>query len=117
MPGKSSDSVKVFFADKNEVFSQLKGYVSRLRSQRDDVEQIGLFGSYATDTYGPASDVDLLIVLHQSNKRFLDRMPEFIPNDLSAGCDVFVYTRDEIEQMKQQNNPWIMHVLSEVIWL
>jgi len=117
MPGESSDSVKVFFADKNEVLSQLEKYVHRLRSQRDDVEQIGLFGSYATDTYGPASDVDLLIVLRQSNKRFLDRTPEFVPNDVRVGCDVFVYTKDEIEQMQQQNNPWMVHVLSEVIWL
>jgi len=117
MPGKSSDSVKVFFADKNEVLNQLKKYVHRLRSQRDDVEQIGLFGSYATDTYGPASDLDLLIVLRQSNKRFLDRMPELMPNDVSVGCDVFAYTKDEIERMKQQNNPWIIHVLNEVLWL
>lgn len=117
MPEKSSNFVKVVFADKNKVFRQLRRFVTDLKQSRSEVEMVGLFGSYAIDTFGPASDVDLLIILRKSKKRFLDRVPDFIPENLSVSCDVFPYTREEVEKMKQDGNHWIRHVLGEVVWL
>jgi predicted nucleotidyltransferase len=114
---KSSNSVKVVFADKDRVLRQLKGYVENLKRTRPEVQKVGLFGSYATDTFGPASDVDLLIILGQSSERFLDRIPGYLPEDLSVSCDVFPYTREKIDRMKQQGAPWIRHVLREAVWL
>lgn len=117
MPEKSSNFVKVVFADKDKVLRQLKDYAERLKQSWPEVEKIGLFGSYATDTFGPASDVDLLIILRKSSKRFLDRIPDYIPENLSVSCDVFPYTNKEIEKMKRESTPWIRHVLKEVVWL
>lgn len=117
MPKKSSNSVKVVFADKANVLHQLKDYTKSIKRTNLEVEQVGYFGSYANGTYGPASDVDLLIILRKSDKRFLDRIPEFLPDNLSICCDVFPYTSGEIEKMKQDGNPWICHILSEVVWL
>lgn len=117
MPKKSSNSVKVVFADKTKVLRQLKDYTKNLKRMQPEVERVGYFGSYANNTYGPASDVDLLIILRQSDKRFLDRIPDFFPDDISICCDVFPYTSEEIERMKQDGNPWICHVLKEAVWL
>jgi len=117
MPEKSSNFVKVVFADKGKVMRQLHRFVTELKRTRSEVEMVGLFGSYATDTFGPASDVDLLIILRKSSKRFLDRIPDFIPENLSVGCDVFPYTSEEVEKMKQDGNHWIRHILGEVVWL
>jgi len=99
---KSSNSVKVVFADKNKILRQLADYTIKVKQSRPEVEKVGLFGSYATDTFGPASNVDLLIILRQSSKRFLDRIPDYLPENLSASCDVFPYTNEEIEKMKQE---------------
>ncbi len=117
MPKRLSNSVKIVFADKNKVLRELKDYVQQLKSNRPEVEKVGLFGSYATNSFGPASDVDLLIILQQSDKRFRDRIPDFIPDNLSVGCDCFPYTAEETEKMKQQDNHWIRHIFKEVIWL
>ena len=114
---KSSNSVKVVFADKNKVLRQLKHYAGKLKRTSPEVEKVGLFGSYATDTFGPASDVDLLIILRQSSKRFLDRIPDYLPENLDVSCDCFPYTGGEIEKMKQDGNLWIRHILKEVVWL
>lgn len=113
---KSSNSVRVVFADKAKVLRHVKDYARDLKS-RPEVEKVGLFGSYATDSYGPASDVDLLIILRTSSKRFLDRIPDYIPENLTVSCDVFPYTSEEIDKMKQDDNPWIRHVLKEAVWL
>jgi predicted nucleotidyltransferase len=116
MREKSSNSVKIVFADKNKVLRQLKDYAKKLKRMLE-VEKVGFFGSYATDTFGPASDVDLLIILRNSSTRFLDRIPDYIPDNLSISCDVFPYTSQEIQKMKQDGNLWIGHVLKEVVWL
>ncbi len=117
MPAKSSNSAKVVFADKSKVLRQLKDYARKLKRTSPEVEKVGLFGSYATEAFGPASDVDLLIILRKSSKRFLDRIPDFIPDNLSVACDCFPYTSEEIQKMKQDGNRWIRHVLKEVVWL
>jgi len=117
MLNKSSNSVKVVFADKANVLRQLKDYAKRIKRTHAEVERVGFFGSYANDTYGPASDVDLLIILRESSKRFLDRIPDFLPDNLSVCCDVFPYTREELEKMQAQVNPWICRVLKETVWL
>ena len=117
MPKKSSNFVKVVFADKANVLRQLKVYAKSLKRTHSEVERVGYFGSYANGTYGPASDVDLLIILRQSDKRFLDRIPDFLPHKFSICCDVFPYTSEEIEKMKQDGNPWICRILKEMVWL
>lgn len=117
MSVKSSDSVRVVFADKGKVIRELRDYARKLKQTQPAVEQVGYFGSYANDTYGPASDVDLLIILRQSDKHFLDRIPDFLPENLSICCDVFPYTSEEIKKMKQDNNLWLCHILKEVVWL
>lgn len=117
MREKSSDFVKVFFADKTRVMRELRAWAATLKQERPDVEKIGLFGSYATDTYGPRSDADLLIVLRAGDKPFRNRIPEFLPDGVSIPCDVFPYTADEIETLQREDSPWIRHILKEVIWL
>jgi predicted nucleotidyltransferase len=117
MQEKSSNSVKVVFADKANVLRLLKDYVKRIKRTRPEVERVGFFGSYANDTYGPASDVDLLVILRRSDKRFLDRIPDYVPGNLCVSCDVFPYTNEEIEKMKEDGNAWIRHIVKEVVWL
>jgi predicted nucleotidyltransferase len=109
--------VKVFFADKSKVMQELCTWAAELRSRRPDVEKVGLFGSYATDTYGPHSDADLLIILRASEKPFRDRIPEFLPDGISIPCDIFPYTATEIENLRREDSPWITRILKEVVWL
>ncbi len=117
MPGKSSNSVNVVFADKSQIFRQVREYADRVKRQRREVQKIGLFGSYANETYGPASDVDLLIILRESSRPFLGRIPEFMPENLDVCCDVLPYTEAEIKGMKQQQNLCIKHIFHEAVWL
>jgi predicted nucleotidyltransferase len=117
MGAESSNFVKVFFADKGKVLRETRKYARYLKQTRPEVEKVGLFGSYATDTFGPASDVDVLVILRESFRRFPDSIPDYMPENLSVSCDVFPYTEEEIKKMKQDGNPWIRHVLKEAIWL
>ena len=116
MRDRSSSSVKIFFADKERVLREIRAWASELK-KRPDVEKVGLFGSYATGTYGPHSDADLLILLRTSDKPFRDRIPDLLPSNFSVPCDVFPYTIGEIERLQRDASPWIQHILKEVVWL
>jgi predicted nucleotidyltransferase len=116
MHDRSSNSVKVFFADKERVLREVRAWARELK-KRPEVEKVGLFGSYATGTCGPRSDADLLILLRTSDKPFCDCIPEFLPSGLSVPCDVFPYTTGEIESPQRDHSPWIQHILKEAVWL
>jgi hypothetical protein len=108
--------VKVFLTDKEKVLRELRAWAAGLK-KHPDLEKVGLLGSYATDTYGPRSDADLLVLLHASDKPFRDRIPDFLPWNVSVPCDVFPYTIGEIESLPRDDLPGIQHILKEVVRL
>ncbi|MBI5620829.1 nucleotidyltransferase domain-containing protein [Candidatus Gottesmanbacteria bacterium] len=67
-------------------------------------ERIILFGSLATDTVGPWSDLDLAII-KQTKKRFLDRMLDIF-DLIGAGlaADFLVYTPEEFDDMEKTSD-------------
>ena len=66
-------------------------------------EKAILFGSYARSTEDKRSDVDLIII-DEENLPYLKRLDKYF-NDISdvlkMPLDIFVYKRDEFEEMKQ----------------
>lgn len=82
--------------------------------KRYNPERIIIFGSCARGDADEQSDVDV-VVIKQTDKRFLERLIEvakYLDNDLGK-VDVFVYTREEFEEMRQRGNPFIEKVVSE----
>lgn len=72
------------------------------------VEKIILFGSHARGKADEYSDLDLIII-KKTDKRFVQRLIE-VPL-LPVHADVFVYTPEEFESMKENENPFIMNAL------
>jgi hypothetical protein len=53
------------------------------------------------------------LVSRRADRRFLDRIPEFLPAGFPVGVDVFPYTREEIERMTAEGNHFVRGVLRE----
>lgn len=64
------------------------------------------FGSWVSGTPGPGSDVDLCLVLSQSDKRFRERIPDYLPGAFPVGLDLFPYTEDELERLLTESPGW-----------
>lgn len=78
-----------------------------------DAEKAILFGSAARGETDPWSDIDL-IVIKQTDKRFLDRLEEVIDAiQPDFAFDVLVYTPEEFERMRSEGNPLITRALEE----
>ncbi len=67
------------------------------------VKKIILFGSLSVGRVHRSSDIDLLII-KESNQRFLDRLDEIYQAVRPRyGIDFFVYTTEEFEEMRLTN--------------
>ena len=62
-----------------------------------------LFGSRARGTHDDLSDIDLIVV-YDTDKRFLDRLEELYRLwDLPGAVDILAYTPQEFEEMKERS--------------
>ena len=100
MQERSYGSVRIFWLNHEEVLRRLKGAVRRLLKDRKEVEEVRLFGSFAEGRAIPGSDVDLLLVLSKADTPFLQRPQLYLDYfaDIELPCDLFCYTREEIEK-------------------
>jgi len=114
----SSDGVRVFRAiDRGQIMAELHVWAHEQRMAAPSLCKVGLFGSYAKDTYTPGSDLDLLLLVRTSAEhRWFMRSAAFDTSGLSVGADLFVYTEAEAERMERAS-AWFRHVLREVIWI
>ncbi len=111
------DTVKITYFDSAGVRRALDDYVRTVTARHPEIEEVVLFGSLAAGTAVPGSDVDLVLVLSHTDRRFLDRVPQFLPSGFPVDMDVFPYTRDEIERMKGQGNGFILGALRDGVML
>ena len=76
------------------------------------VEKIIVFGSHARNEADEYSDLDLIIV-KKTDQSFVERLVS-VPR-LPVHADVFVYTPEEFEKMKDDENPFIVSALKNAI--
>jgi len=96
---------------------QLRALARELRAGQSQGEKVGLFASYASGTYGPHGNADVLIVLRDRDKPFRDRILDFLPDGIGVPCGVLLYASCEIQNLQRDRSPWITHILEEVTWL
>lgn len=109
----SLPSVKVIFADRNQIMGALERLVHTWVHKYPEIVRIILFGSYVRGDYFPGSDVDVLIILTESNKRLLERIPAFYPSSFPCDIDIFPYTHEEIDRLRNDPHGLVHRALSE----
>ena len=113
----SSDGVRVFRAiDRHIVLEELRLWTARQKQVHPELVRVGLFGSYASGRYAPGSDLDLLLLVTDSQESvWFMRSKDFDTAGLSVGADLFVYTEAEAMRLKE-SSAWFRHILGEVVW-
>lgn len=106
-------TVSVTWFDRDAVWRAVEAYARALAIRRPEIEEIWAFGSLVKGTTVPGSDVDLLIILGESDRPFLDRVPLYLPGAFPCPVDVFPYTRAEIARMTSEGNSLIAAALGE----
>lgn len=96
---ESYGSVTVFWLERDEAVRCLTGAARRLLAERPEVREVYLFGSLAEGRAVPGSDADVLVLLSESDERWLDRPLEYGPffDDCGIGVELFCYTEEEAD--------------------
>lgn len=94
--------MRVFRLKREAILSALEAAARRLVAERPEVLEVRLFGSLARGDAGPGSDADILIVLSETERPFLERIPDYARALAGAGigCDVLPYTRTELARLR-----------------
>ncbi|MHA1838506.1 MAG: nucleotidyltransferase domain-containing protein [Candidatus Ranarchaeia archaeon] len=75
---------------------------------------IVLFGSMARDSYGAASDVDIMVVSDRLTHNYNDRLEVLsLLNETFAPIEVVGYTTDELERLIRNARGLVLNALSE----
>jgi predicted nucleotidyltransferase len=89
----------------------------RVAGKHPDVLHIAYFGSYARGTWGPGSDLDLLVIVESSPRPFIDRPLDFDLTSLPVPAEVLVYTRAEWEALAAQSPRFHAALQRDAVWI
>ncbi|MCS7231643.1 MAG: nucleotidyltransferase domain-containing protein [Elusimicrobiota bacterium] len=115
---KSLNGVEVLSVEKNKLINTLKQIAKGIKYNHPYVLKIILFGSFSKNNFTPYSDVDIAIITTQKfKKNFLERQDDFVDYFKKIPFDVnlLVYTKDEFEKMKKENNAIIREIKRGII--
>jgi len=117
MPVRSLSSSVFKWPDAQQVDRAVRRWAADVAHRTPEVLRIGYIGSYARGDWGVGSDVDLLILVEQSDQPFTQRASQWDTSELPVPADVRVYTRDEWETMATRGSRFYREAMQEVVWV
>ncbi|MFH1338473.1 MAG: nucleotidyltransferase domain-containing protein [Candidatus Omnitrophota bacterium] len=97
---KSYNSARVFWLNKDLLKQNIYNCINELASKCPEAQKIILFGSAVNNSETVTSDIDIILIVTETQTAFLDRpliYKEFF-KEIGLEVDIFVYTKTEIEK-------------------
>lgn len=117
MPVRSLNSVVFRWPDEATVTSAFRVWAERTGSEDPKISAIGYFGSYARGTWGVGSDLDVVVIVHESAKPFERRAVEFDTSSLPVAVDLLVYTREEWARLTAGGPGFGRRLRDQTVWV
>lgn len=114
MPVRPLDSDVMRWPDANAVHAAAAEWASDVSAGHEDVLAVGYFGSYARGDWGVGSDLDIVIIVHETDTLFENRSLRFGPPALPVPVDVLIYTSAEWKVVSREG---MRRPAREMVWL
>ena len=114
MPVRLLNSSVLKWPDQRQVIDEFKKWAGKYK-QNSNIIKIGYFGSYPTSSYGVGSDLDVIIILKESEIPFNRRSTGFDLTSISVPADLVVYTEYEWYMMK--NFKFHQYIENKAKWI
>lgn len=115
LPVRSLNSSVLKWPDAKTVKEAFTLWAKETIHNNANVVRLGYFGSYARGNSGPGSDLDVVIVVKNSDKPFERRGAEWDLIIIPVPVDVLVYTSREWRNLEERS--CMAHILkNETIW-
>ena len=116
MPVRSLNSSVLKWPDAISVECAARAWAKRIAQNETRVRRVGYFGSYARGDWGVGSDLDVVIIVNDSDQPFENRARACDATELPVPTDVLVYTLREWETLPRDER-FYKTLLSEVVWI
>ena len=116
MPVRSLTSSVLKWPDLKEVDISVKQWAKQQISQHPEVIKIGYYGSYARNDWSVGSDLDLIILVKDTEKPFNYRSLEWNVTDFPVPADLVIYTLDEWKALLKEGR-FGQVLLNETVWV
>ena len=117
MPVRSLTSSVLRWPDAGVVDRAIRAWALGLTHQRADVLGIAYIGSYARGDWGVGSDLDLVVVVEQSEEPFWNRASELDLGGFPVPTEGIVYTASEWRALAEERGRFFRTVEQEGVWL
>lgn len=113
---KLSKNVKIYYLNREKIIDILKKRIKICVNKKKEIKEIILFGSFVKNIPTVYSDIDLILIVKDTEKRFVDRYDDYIDffKGLGIPIDIFVYTEEEETNL---NIPLLNKAKKEGIYL
>lgn len=111
-----SDGVEILSIDKEQLKKMLQEISIKIKTDHPEVNEIILFGSFSKNEFTPWSDLDIAIIVEQTDKSFIKRLDDFLDYFLPFPLDVnlAIYTSKEKSKMLTEGNRFIREILKGI---
>ena len=117
MPVRSFNSRVMRWPDRETVDRAARAWAVSVAAQVPAVIAIGYFGSYARGDYGVGSDLDLVVILQDSDAPRYQRTLGWQTERLPVPCDVLTYTLDEWRALASSGYRIYQALTTETVWV
>lgn len=117
MPVRSLTSSVLRWPDRNQVDDAVRAWAEKQPTLHPGLIGLGYFGSYARGDWGVGSDLDLIAIVTDSDRPFLQRALDWDLADLPVPADILVYTAAEWEGLLAEGGRFGSVVEREAVWL
>ena len=117
MPVRSLNSSILRWPSKPEVDQALRQWVKAHASALPDGVAIGYFGSYARGDAGVGSDLDVLMLITDSDVPFSQRNHQWDFLSIPVPVEALVYTLTEWKQLKNSQPRFYQTLQQETVWV
>lgn len=102
MPVRSLHSSVLKWPAREKILEEAQQWAHALGTSDERVEKILCFGSVAEGKWGVGSDIDIAIIVHDSDKSGIRRFTDYPNPSIGVPADLLVYTVDEVQRMKKE---------------
>jgi predicted nucleotidyltransferase len=117
MPVRSLTSSVLKWPDAAAVVKAAKAWAVELTRQRGDILGVAYIGSYARGDWGVGSDLDLIVVVEQSQAPFWQRASDLELTGFPVPTEALVYTADEWLTLADERGRFFRTIEQEGVWV
>jgi predicted nucleotidyltransferase len=117
MPVRSLNSSVIKWPDLQTVEQAVREWIGQQVAGGRDILRAGYFGSYARGDWGVNSDLDVILIVKNSELPFWRRALEWDVLGMPVPVDLLVYTQEEWQSLVEGGERFAQTVEKEAVWV